>query len=173
VLGVLGHANAYLEVVDQMGDSLSKRIIVGAGTCGTISGLIVGSILEGSGTKITGVRCAEPLICNRRRVASLVNQTFKFLELPNRISAQDVDIQDAPGNVSYALPLRDSVHLMEEFEGLEGVRLDSTYTVKVVAYLRSALQMGRYNSEKLMYWHTYSPAAVKSAESAQTKEGLC
>jgi D-cysteine desulfhydrase len=172
VLGVLGHANAYLEMAGQV-SQVPERIIVGAGTCGTISGLIVGSILSGQGTKITGVRCAEPLVCNRRRVANLVNQTFKFLEVPYRISPSEVDIQNAPGNVSYALPLRDSVHLMEEFEGLEGIRLDSTYTVKVIAYLKNALQRGTHNSEKLMYWHTYSPAAVLSVESAQAKEGLC
>lgn len=170
VLGVLGHANAYLEMADQLDGKVPERIIVGAGTCGTISGLIVGSILQGGGSKITGVRCAEALVCNRRRIASLVNQTFKFLEVSNRISPLDVDIQGAPGNQSYALPLKDSVHIMEEFEGLEGIRLDSTYTVKVIAYLKNALKTGTHNSEKLMYWHTYSSAAVFPAV---TKEGLC
>ncbi len=173
VLGVLGHANAFLEMVEQTDNSIPERIIVGAGTCGTISGLIVGSILAGTKTKITGVRCAEPFVCNARRVARLVNQTFKFLDLPNRISSRDVDIQNAPGNVSYALPLRDSVHLTEEFFDLEGIRLDSTYTVKVVAYLKFALQSGRYNSEKLMYWHTYSPAAVLQEQRSKATEGLC
>ncbi len=161
ILGALGHANAFLEMIEQQNHSAPDRVIVGAGTCGTISGLMVGKIVAGVNTKITGVRCAEPIVCNKRRIASLVNATLKFLSVSRRVTQKEIELFDSPGNKSYALPSADAGHLIEEFFGLEGILLDTTYTSKVMIYLKDALARGQFRSERLMYWHTFSPAALE------------
>lgn len=156
VLGALGHANAFLEAVEQCGNAIPDRIVVGAGTCGTIAGLLVGIHLSGKSVKVTGVRCAEKIVCNPYRIKRLFYQVLRFLDVEGGIP--DFEIVDGPGR--YAESNDDLQKTMTEFFDLEKIYLDSTYTSKVIHTLKAHLH--RFESEKILYWHTYSPNAVLS-----------
>jgi D-cysteine desulfhydrase len=162
VRGALGHVNALFELSHQLKDRSEcppHVIVVGAGTCGTIAGLTAGCALLGWPTEIIGIRCAEPLVCNRFRVMALARRLCRTLgRVPK--GALAVRLVDLPTRSRYAVPCPSSYEVMKSFWELEGVSLDTTYTAKVGLYLQTAAQNGAFRKKRVLYWHTYSPAAL-------------
>lgn len=162
--GVLGHINAVFELVQQIKNGEIPPpdiIIVGAGTCGTLAGLIAGLKLAAMPTKVIGVRCVDKIVCNRFRVAHLANKTLRLLKSKTRICWMDVDLRD-PGQVSYGQPLEGSDQLISEVEKLSGIVLDTTYTSKVFNFLCTEISQGKFEGKKILFWNTFSPAALKN-----------
>ena len=60
---------------------------------------------------------------------------------------------------------------MASFEADEGIRLDTTYTSKVVAKLGELLSSGMFTAKNVLYWHTFSPAAMQWGQ-GRRQEGL-
>jgi 1-aminocyclopropane-1-carboxylate deaminase/D-cysteine desulfhydrase-like pyridoxal-dependent ACC family enzyme len=172
VTGALGHANAALEAVAQwkaQGVQPPDFIIVGAGTCGTITGLSAGLQIAGVKTKVIGVRCAEPIVCNRLRIGRLGGRLAKKLGLGQKFDMDRVIIVESPGNIGYGVPTPGAQEVAREFEEIEGIELDSTYTAKVAAFIKDRLKDGDFRQRRLLYWHTYSPAAVEWKRAPFTK----
>ena len=49
---------------------------------------------------------------------------------------------------------------MEAARRQTGVELDTTYTTKVFAYLQALAAAKKLQGQDVLYWHTYSPAAM-------------
>jgi 1-aminocyclopropane-1-carboxylate deaminase/D-cysteine desulfhydrase-like pyridoxal-dependent ACC family enzyme len=163
LLGALGHTNALLELQTQINEGQIPEpdyLIVGAGTCGTIAGLTAGIKIAGLKTKIIGVRCAEKIVCNRSRIASLANQVLIHLEAIQRVTIKEVDLRESPENIGYAVPTSGAKDLMNLFFEFEGVQLDTTYTAKVALFLQEQLYHQEFQNKKILYWHTFSPSAL-------------
>lgn len=163
-IGVLGHVNAVFELAQQIRAGeipMPNLIVVGAGTCGTLAGLIVGLKLTGLPTQVIGVRCVDKIVCNRLRVAQLANETLRLLGSSMRVRRADVDLRDI-GGISYGRPLEGSHQLISDVRALSGIVLDTTYTSKVFTFLRSESSRGGFAGKKVLFWNTFSPAALRT-----------
>ncbi len=164
-IGVLGPINAIFELNQQIHNGeipAPDVIVVGAGTCGTLAGLIAGAKLSGLRSQVIGVRCVDKIVCNRLRVAYLANQAFHLLGSKMRVCSNDVDLRDLR-QISYGEPLQDSDSLINTVKELSGITLDTTYTSKVFSYLRSQTFGGKLDGKRILFWNTFSPAALQSA----------
>ncbi len=163
-LGVLGHIKAVFELAQQIrGGEVPTPdvIVVGAGTCGTLAGLIAGVKLSGLKTQVIGVRCVDKIVCNRARVAHLANQALRLLGANTRIQRAEVDLQDI-GPIAYGRPLERSEQLISSVRSLSGIVLDTTYTSKVFTFLKSEVARGSFVGKNVMLWNTFSPAALQN-----------
>jgi D-cysteine desulfhydrase len=164
-VGVLGHVNAALELSVQIrrGEVPEPDVlVVGVGTCGTMAGLLAGVRLAGLRTHVIGVRCVDPLVCNPLRVRHLANGTLRLLRSRRRIGLRDVDLRSPFADVPYGAPLPQAAELIAEARRLGGLGLDTTYTTKVFAFLRSLAVKGELRGKEVLYWHTFSPAAMQT-----------
>ena len=164
-LGASGHLRALLECVNQLRSTrkeLPDFIIVGTGTCGNTAGILAGITMLGLKTKLIGVKCADAIVCNRRRAIKLANQTLAFLGSQQRVAPQQFTLVEAPGHIKYGLPSQIAIAEAKIFTELENIQLDLTYTSKVIATLASLRKTKKLNSkDKVLYWHTYSDKAFK------------
>lgn len=171
--GALGHTNAALEVVEQVKNGempMPHTVVVGAGTCGTIAGLTAGFRLAGFPTRVVGVRCVDPIVCNISAVVRLSNKVLSYLGSSLRVAPMHVTLLSNPLDSGYAKPLERAQNLIREFYEEEGIYLDTTYTSKVVARLEEEIKKGTYRDQTVLYWHTFSPAAMLWNEKNKPKE---
>lgn len=173
VLGALGHVNAGLEVAAQIRSGEIPKmdhLVVGVGTCGTMAGLLVGLRMAGLTTKVVGVRCVDKIVCNEYRIAALANQLTKKLRLNFRFKSSDIclkdyNLYDEPERASvfnYARPLVHAQELISRVFELEHITLDTTYTSKVIHFLKNWVKKDPFQTckKKILYWHTFSPTAM-------------
>lgn len=163
VTGALGHVNAALELAEQIRHGEVPRpdtIVVGVGTCGTIAGLTAGFRLAGLDIRIVGVRCVDAIVCHRFKIARLATALLARLGSPLRIRPKEITLTNAVGHGGYGIPLARSREVAARFREVEGITLDTTYTSKVVATLGELLQAGAFRGQRVLYWHTFSAAAM-------------
>lgn len=161
-LGAMGHLNAFLELLEQ----IQRReipspevLVVGAGTCGNMAGLLAGKLLTNSPIEIIGIRCVDQVICNRYRIAFIANQVLKSLGVAASVSPWQIDLRDE-GAVAYGSPTSDAHSIKALMQDAEGLLLDTTYTTKVVSALVKLVERGSLKDRKVLYWHTFSSAAM-------------
>lgn len=160
--GTLGHTQAILELKSQIDKNEIPEpdyIIVGAGTCGTMAGMTAGLKIAGLRSKLIGVRAADPIVCNKSKIAGLTNEVFKFLQLPTRVDSSEICLMESPQNQGYGYPTGKAQDLINEFFDYEKIHLDTTYTSKVTLFLKEQLLKDEFAGQKILYWHTYSPIA--------------
>jgi len=163
VLGAAGHMHAFLETLSQLeshGRKAPDFVVVGTGTCGTTAGILAGIRSSGVRTRVMGVRCADPIVCNPHRILRLSNQLLAFGGLDVRVRRRDFELVAAPGHLGYGHPSTAAMAAAQDFFDLEGLSLDVTYTSKVIAAL-TALRQKRVITphHSVLYWHTYSARA--------------
>jgi len=171
-VGAFGHANALMEMAEQVREGQIPEpdyIIVGAGTCGTIAGILAGIKVLGLKTKVIGVRCADSLVCNQQRVLRIANTTLTKFRSTDRIRPEDVRLERSPENIGYAIPIQQAADVMVEFNELEGIPLDTTYTSKVGLWMKQNLWRDEFAGRNVLYWHTFSPAALGQTARATRK----
>ena len=157
-LGVLGHVSAGLELAEQIKTGELPEpdfLVVGVGTCGTMAGLLLAMKIAGLRTKIIGVRCVDPIVSNRARIAQLASQASKLLGLPSLVKRADVLLADPPYPLRYGQPMSTALELIAETNCRSGIQLDTTYTSKVGLFLRDFSRSEAVASKTLLYWHTY------------------
>ncbi|MBA2662980.1 MAG: pyridoxal-phosphate dependent enzyme [Bradymonadaceae bacterium] len=166
LVGVLGYVNAALELkhqVDQGELPEPDVIFVGAGTCGTLSGLILGCHLAGMKSRVIGVRVVDKVIANAHTAATLANRCGHVLEqlgvkdIP-KIRRQDVTILDNYIGPGYGEPTAEGARYERLVMDLEDLELDPTYTAKAFAAIigeRARLDLAH---KSVLYWHTLSSA---------------
>ncbi len=157
VLGAAGHAKAFLEFSKQ--GITPDYIVVGIGTCGTTAGILAGIKLAGLDTKVIGVRCAHPIVCNPRRVIAMANGVLKLTQSQAKVTQKDFQIVDLHVKHSYGVVAQGSATAMKVFEHEEELHLDSTYTAKVAIFLMEQFKNQQFRGKKVLYWHTYSNKA--------------
>ena len=165
ILGATGHLRALLEGLEQYRNVFTHNqdpthIFIGAGTCGNSAGLLAGLTHLRSQTKLVAVRCASPLICNRRKIIRLANQTLSYLGSTERVKPGQLEITEAPAHIKYGVPSPAAILEARKFFDLEKISLDLTYTSKVIAALAHMKRHARIaETDRVLYWHTYSSIA--------------
>lgn len=163
VLGALGHVNAAVEMVEQVRKGqgpMPDYVVVGAGTCGTIAGLTAAFRYLGLSTRVIGVRCVSALLCHPSRVIRLANRVLEFLGSAYKVDANAFAIVDSPIDEGYSQTSSQAAEICQLFREHEGIILDRTYTAKVAAYLQHWVTTHSLENQSILYWHTFSPAAM-------------
>ncbi|MGZ3787771.1 MAG: 1-aminocyclopropane-1-carboxylate deaminase/D-cysteine desulfhydrase [Bacteriovorax sp.] len=162
-LGAMGHLNAFLEMMEQVKRNeipMPDSIIVGAGTCGTMAGLLAGKIISGAKVDIIGVRCVDRIICNRFNIYHLLTKILHHFHKENPLKLGSIQLveNDFEAYGKETVEAKDLMQLMSTHENIE---LDTTYTSKVLSYLVKFSAKLENKNKKILYWHTYSPVAMK------------
>jgi D-cysteine desulfhydrase len=163
--GALGHVNAALECVAQAraGEMpIPDVVVVGAGTCGTMAGLLVGFRLAGVKTRVIGVRCVDRIVCNRRAIARMANAVARLVGIAPNFRRSDVDLRDTIEHRAYGITSPGATELIKMMKEADGITLDTTYTAKVVSKLREIIGSGEFSRQAICYWHTFSDRALRS-----------
>jgi D-cysteine desulfhydrase len=158
-LGILGHVNAALELVDQIdaGDlPTPSRVIVPLGTGGTAAGLALGFAAAGKRIQVIGARVGPRLASGREWTLYLARSTVRWVRRTTSVNLPMVS-RDAirvaheayGGAYGRVSPLgAEAAAIMERSTGL---RLDATYSAKAFAI---ALRVAQSNGHTV-FWLTF------------------
>ncbi len=157
-LALLGHANAALELVEQVARrecELPATVFVPLGTGGTAAGLALGFRIAGVSTRVVGVRVVPKAIGRLSRMLALARQTARFIERNTgatvpRVTELDLNIEHAFYAGKYGKPLAEPPD--ERPLQFTGIRLDDTYSRKAFAAAVSHAQSG---GERTLFWLTF------------------
>lgn len=155
-LAVLGHANAALELAEQIARDeceLPEEVYVPLGTGGTAAGLALGFRIAGLGIRIVAVRVVPAIVARRARVLTLANRAAALIERTTnaavaRVSAHEVIVEHAFYGGAYGRPLPE---ITQERGMLHrtGARLDDTYSRKAFAAALGS------RAQRAMLWLTF------------------
>jgi 1-aminocyclopropane-1-carboxylate deaminase/D-cysteine desulfhydrase-like pyridoxal-dependent ACC family enzyme len=157
-LGAVGYALAAFEVREQLTAHGidSARVVVAAGSGGTLAGLVAGNVLAGRPLTLVGAAVSRPADETAGRVLGLARECLRVLAgsgLPGTASGaeagpDDVVVVDArgPGH-GRASPA--GIAAAEQAMRTEGLMVDQVYTAKALALV------SRYAAgETVVFWHT-------------------
>jgi len=160
-LGALGHANAAVELAEQLARTSSPApdtLVVPLGSGGTAAGLMLGLALAGLPTRVLGVRVVPRIVANRRRVLRLARAAgARFGELaavaPPEIGDDRLVVEQAQYGGAYARETDASRAALELVRAAGGPSLEGTYSAKALAAaLNHALARP---DERVLFWLTF------------------
>jgi D-cysteine desulfhydrase len=160
-LGALGHANAAVELADQLARAsipAPDTLVVPLGSGGTTAGLMVGLTLAGLPTRVIGARVVPRLVANRRRVMRLARAAAaRFGELAGvaapEIREDRLIVEQAQYGGAYARETDASRAALELVRAARGPSLEGTYSAKALA---AALAHARTSpEERVLFWLTF------------------
>lgn len=162
-LGVLGHANAALELAAQIAAGVlphPARVVVPLGSGGTAAGLALGFAIAGLEVEVVGARVGPRLFVTRRRVLSLAHAAAVLLErlgdrAAPRVRPGQVRVDHHVSAGAYGRPLAAAEQLAATLERLHAGRplvLDATYSAKALA---SAVTCARRDGAPTLFWLTF------------------
>jgi D-cysteine desulfhydrase len=165
-LGILGHVNAGLELVEQIdaGALPSPRyVVVPLGTGGTAAGLALAFAIAGKRIVVVGARVVPRIIGRRARVMRLARATARLIErrTGEQLPAMRDDtvrvVHDAYGG-SYGAETPAARAAAQRLEAATGIRADASYSAKG---LQVALDLAA--RETTLFWLTFDPRTLKES----------
>ena len=160
-LGALGHANAAVELAEQLArtsDRAPDTLVVPLGSGGTVAGLMVGLTLAGLPTRVVGVRVVPRVVANHRRVMRLARAAAaRFGELAGvtapEIREDRLIVEQAQYGGAYARETDASRTAVALVRAAGGPSLEGTYSAKALA---AALTHARTSpNERVLFWLTF------------------
>jgi len=160
-LGALGHANAAVELAEQLARASAPApdlLIVPLGSGGTAAGLMVGLALAGLRTRVLAVRVVPRVVANRRRVMRLARATAaRFGELAGvaapEILEERLVVEQAQYGGAYARETDASRTAVALLRAAGGPSIEGTYSAKALA---AALTYARTApNERVLFWLTF------------------
>jgi D-cysteine desulfhydrase len=160
-LGVLGHADAAVELADQLerdGTPPPETIVVPLGTGGTAAGLLVGLALAGLRTRVVGVRVVPRLVANRTRVLRLARRAAALFARRAGVTAPTIgddqfDVEHAHFGGAYARETPAARASGAILRDAGGPLVEGTYSGKALA---AALEHARRApADQVLFWLTF------------------
>ena len=161
--GAVGYALAAVELREQLAvhGADGARVVVAAGSGGTLAGLVAGNVLMGRPFRLIGGSVSRPAEETAGRVRALARACLGLIAgsglpgLPGtetvsagEIGLQDVVVADARGP-GHGLPSPEGTAAAEQAMRTEGLMVDPVYTAKALALV------GRHaDGEDVVFWHT-------------------
>ena len=148
-LGAVGYALAALELREQLAacGADSARVVVAAGSGGTLAGLVAGNVLAGRPLTLVGAAVSRPPDETARRVLALARECLRVLG-GAEAGPDDVVVADARGP-GHGLASPEGTAAAEQAMRTEGLMVDPVYTAKALALV------GRYAAGgNVVFWHT-------------------
>jgi 1-aminocyclopropane-1-carboxylate deaminase/D-cysteine desulfhydrase-like pyridoxal-dependent ACC family enzyme len=152
-VGAYGQLTAGLELADQLRAAglEAAAVVTPSATGGTQAGLIVGTRLRPGVGRVVGVAVAHPSSELRPTVEGLVADLAGRTDAP--ASAGDVEIDDGSLGPGYGRPTPEAAEAQRLLARTEGVLVDPIYTAKALAALVAAVRSGRWDGERIVFWH--------------------
>lgn len=157
-LGALGYVRAALEIDEQardlgIGDA---RVVLAAGSGGTLAGLLAGVRLSGSGLRPLGIDVGRLWKAFPATVARLAGEVSARLGEPLTFSAAEVPLVEATYvGEAYGRPSEAGRAALARLARTEGILLDPVYTAKAFAGLLDLAEQGRMGAhEPIVFLHT-------------------
>ena len=157
-LGILGHVNAGLELVEQIETGqvpAPASVVVPLGTGGTAAGLALAFAIAGLNVRVIGVRVVPWIIGRRGRVRRLARRTAALIERTTGVPIPAVRrdavrvVHDAYGG-AYGRETPRARSAAARLADATGVRLDGTYSAKA---FEMALRLA--SRDPVLFWLTF------------------
>ncbi len=148
-LGAVGYALAALELREQLAahGADSARVVVAAGSGGTLAGLVAGNVLAGPPLTLVGAAVSRPADETARRVLALARECLRVLG-GSEAGPDDVVVADARGP-GHGLASPEGTAAAEQAMRTEGLMVDPVYTAKALALVSRYAAGGN-----VVFWHT-------------------
>lgn len=159
--GALGFVNAAFELASQAARLPCPDVIyLPMGTGGTLAGLLVGLKLAGLKMRVEAIRVVDPAFRNESHIAKLCNEICVKLGIDPLVEDSDIVIRDEFHGEDYGIPTPAGREAVEQFQTLENVQLENTYTGKTAAALLHDLRTGALEGQAVLYWNTLNSRNV-------------
>lgn len=160
-LGILGHVNAALELVEQVEAGLlpmPERVVVPCGSAGTAAGLLLGFAIARAPVTVVAARVGPAIGVNARRVFSLAHATARFITRTTGMTPvlpwiDALEMAHEAYGGAYGRPSPEGTAAATALRARCGLALDATYSAKAAAV---ALARG----EGTLLWVTYDGRAL-------------
>ncbi len=164
VLSCLGHVNAAFELKQQIDAGQlppPDAIYFALGSLGMAAGLALGCQLAGLRARLVGVTVSYRWYCTARRWARFARRTCRLMR---RLDASVPDVRIDPEQLTvihsalgdgYARPTPEGRTLARQFEDLERIRLDPTYTAKALAGAMQHIRSNGLERAAHLFWQSY------------------
>jgi D-cysteine desulfhydrase len=171
-LGTLGFVNAAFELAEQVEAREMPEpaaLVVAAGSCATMAGLILGLRLAGLSTPVVGVQVVEPVMTNPITILGLIHGAQEILAAADpaiprpAIDASHIDLRSNYFGSGYGHRTAEGDAALALAREQEGIVLESTYTAKTLA---CALDEARLKSGPILFWNTYAGPVLKAEADA-------
>jgi D-cysteine desulfhydrase len=153
-IGCVGYVEAAFELQEQLvqNDLKPSHVFLATGSCGTHAGLLLGSVLAGSGYTVIGVTVSRPLPECADRIRNLISACAQVLAIDDSFSQVDVSLIDNIGPAyGQASPAGEQAALLAA--RAEGLLLDPVYTAKAFAAMLDEVKSGRVSGPAI-FLHT-------------------
>ena len=164
-LGVLGHVNAGLELIDQIDAHAMPApatVVVPLGTGGTAAGLALAFAIAKRNIEVLGVRVVPRIIARAPRVRALANATAKFIErlggvsIP-RVPGRAITVSHASYGGAYGRETDASRRAAEQLRTVSPIDLDGTYSAKAFDGALDAAARG-----VTLFWLTFDARTLRT-----------
>ncbi len=166
-LGALGYIFCALELLQQQKEQGLEidEIVVASGSGNTHAGLLFGLRALGSAIPVKGICVRRSAEQQGSRIKNRCQEIADFLEIDNRVTDEDVEVDDtflAPG---YGHASSDVMQAILVAARTEALMLDPTYTGKSMAGFMARASQAEKDST-LVYLHTGGTPAIFAYEKA-------
>lgn len=174
-LGGIGYAHAAMEL-DQQVHSLgieNARLVVTAGSGGTLAGLMAGLALCGSSIRLVGIDVGKLWKGFPPSIARLATEICTHLGKPHPFSPAGVPlIEDTYVGQGYAVPSEAGMRAIRLAARKEGLLLDPVYTGKSFAGMLDLIERGALGKEEpVIFLHTGGMPALFAFDNLHIKGG--
>jgi 1-aminocyclopropane-1-carboxylate deaminase/D-cysteine desulfhydrase-like pyridoxal-dependent ACC family enzyme len=163
-LGVLGHVNAGLELVDQIDAGAMpapSAVVVPLGTGGTAAGLALAFAIAQRDITVIGARVVPKIVARESRVRSLANHTARLIEsvaktkVP-RVARGSVSVVHEWYGGAYGRETAAGRKAAAELRTVTSIDLDGTYSAKGFACALDAAARG-----VTLFWLTFDSRTLR------------
>jgi D-cysteine desulfhydrase len=164
-LGVLGHVNAGLELIDQIDAGAMPEpttVVVPLGTGGTAAGLALAFAIARRPIRVVGARVVPRIVARVPRVRSLAHRTATLIEVISRAKIPRLDsnavavIHEAYGG-AYGRETDAGQRASAQLRTVSSIRLDATYSAKAFATALDEATRGA-----TLFWLTFDSRTLKA-----------
>jgi len=160
-LAAAAYAGCVLELDEQCRHvGIAPRSIFVASSGGTQAGLVLGSLALGRPWTVVGYTPIERPQ-RRERVAAIVNDAARLLDLAVHVTAEDIVNEDSELGPGYGKVSGDAVEALRLVARTEGILLDPVYTAKAMSGLIRQVRAGVFRpDESVIFVHTGGTPAL-------------
>lgn len=156
-IGSFGYFNAMEEILAQekeMGIHFDG-IFIAIGSGGTHAGLLLGSKLLNSTSKIYGINVCDDEEYFKNNIYEILVESNKYLNRNIEFDKNEINIIDGYVGRGYALSTPLELNFISDLAKLEGIILDPVYTGKGMYGLTEEIKKGRFKDFKnILFIHT-------------------
>jgi D-cysteine desulfhydrase len=164
-LGILGHVNAGLELVDQIDSRVvpePRYVVVPLGTGGTAAGLALAFAIAERPITVVGARVVPWIVARRSRVESLARKTAQLIERVTktsvpRIPRNQLVIHDDTYGGAYGRETDAGRTAAAKLRAAHRIDLDATYSAKAFSH---ALALA--SRDPTLFWLTFDSRTLAS-----------